>query len=216
MADLTLELVREWLAANKAQDTVKAFLKELGAGPALTAETVGPWLEGDDGKKLIQPYVDKRVTDAIKTHDAKTKETTDAEIKRRVAEELLKANPQETPEQKQIRELREQMDADRKESARDKLKRAIVEEAAAQGVPSWWVDEYSGNTIEEAKLFLAKVKKHNGEIETKAKNDLLTTGHKPGSGNGMDKTKTDITKLTTAQALKLEMEGKLDAAIEGS
>jgi hypothetical protein len=211
--ELTLELVREWLAANKAQDTVKAFLKELGAGPALGADTVGPWLETEDGKKLVQPYVDKRVTDAIKTHDTKTKETTEAEVKRRVAEELLKANPQETPQDKQIRELREQMDADRKESARDKLKRAIVEEAAAQGVPSWWVDEYSGNTIEEAKLFVAKVKKHNEELTTKAKNEVLTTGFKPGSGNGTDKTKKDVSKLSLAEAIAMEEAGELNKHI---
>jgi len=214
MAELTVDIVREWLAANKATDPVKVLLKELGQ-PVLTAEIVGPWLEGDDGKKLVEPIVDRERTRAVKTHDAKTKETVDAEVKRRVAEELLKANPQETPEQKQIRELREQMDADRKEAARDKLKRAIVEEAAAQGVPSWWVDEYSGNTIEEAKFFLAKVKKHTGEIETKAKNELLTTGHRPGSGNGMDKKKMDVSKLSFKEALQMETENKLDAAITG-
>ena len=213
MPELTIELVREWLAANKAQEPVKAFLKELGAGPALTAEVVAPWLETDDGKKLVQPMIDKRVTDGVKTHDEKTKESVAAEVKRRVAEEMLRANPQETPDQKQIRELREQMDADRKEAARDKLKRAIVEEAARQGVPSWWVDEYAGGTIEEAKLYIAKVKAHADEIANKAKNELLASGHKPGSGNGKDKPKVDASKLSIEEAIKLELAGTLNEAI---
>jgi len=217
MADLTIEVVREWLATNKATEPVKAFLKELGATePKLTAETVGPWLETEDGKRLIAPLMDKRVTEAVKTHDAKIKDASEAEVKRRVAEELLRTNPQESPEQKQIRELREEMVKEKQLRERDSLRRAIVEEAARESVPSWWVDNFSGGTIEEAKVHIARVKREREEIATKAKNELLAGGFKPGSGNGQPpKSKVDVSKLTPQEALKLEIEGKLDAAIAG-
>ena len=211
--ELTIEMVREWLAANKAQDTVKAFLKELGVGPALTADVVAPWLETDDGRKLVQPMIDKRVTEGVKTHDEKTKESVAAEVKRKLAEEMLKANPQETAEQKQLREIRSQMETIQKGAAKDKLISAVMAEAARVGIPTWWVDEYAGGTIEEAKVFIGKVKAQQDEIANKAKNELLASGHKPGSGNGQVKPKVDASKLSIEEAIKLELEGKLNDAI---
>lgn len=215
MAELTIEVVREWLAENKATEGVQAFLKELGtADPQLSAEAVMPWLETEDGKKALEPIIDRERTRAVKTHDAKVKDQAEAEVKRRVAEELLRANPQETPEQKQIRELREEITKERTTRERDALKRAIVEEAARQQVPSWWVDEYSGSTLEEAKVFLGRVKKHDDEIVTRAKNELLATGYKPGSGNGQNGAKkVDPSKVSFDEAVKLEMEGKLNEAL---
>lgn len=214
--ELTIEMVREWLAGNKETDEVKAFLKEIGApdAPELTAETVGEWLKGDEGQALLQPIVDRRVTEAVKTHDTKVQATNATEIKRRVAEEMLRLNPQETPEQKQIRELREEVATEKKSRERDTLKRAIVEEAARQQIPSWWVDEYSGNSLEEAKVFLSRVKTHSEEIATRAKNELLASGYKPGSGNGQQtKPKVDASKLSLAEAIKLEEEGTLNDAV---
>ena len=72
--DLTVEIVREWLKANSAQDGVKKLLTELSTAPVLTTETVGAWLKTDDGKALIEPIVDRERTRAVKTHDEKTKD----------------------------------------------------------------------------------------------------------------------------------------------
>lgn len=218
MADLTIELVRAWLAENKDTEAVGAFLQSLGAtGPKLTPETVAEYLKTDEGKRILEPLVDRRVTEAIRTHDAKVKETSEAEVKRRVAEEILKANPQETPEQKQIRELRERIDRQDDEVKRTKreselkdfaAKEEIDHEIAALMLPAF-------PSVEEGKLGLQAVKKLVQTRIDRMVNERLAGGFKPGSGNGQQgKGKVDASKLTFQEAVALELEGKLNEAIK--
>lgn len=194
---MTIEEIRAWLAENKEKAEVVTFLAELNPAKALTADMVAPFLDTEDGKKLLQPLVDQAVTKGIKSFKENHYEK---DIKSAVAAEILKISPPETPEQKQIRELRETVEKSESARARDNLKRQIVEEAAKMNVPAWWVDEFSGNTIEEAKVFMGKVKAYVAEVENKKANELLVNGAKPGSGNGAGgEQKPDISKMTSKE-----------------
>jgi hypothetical protein len=206
---MTVEEIRAWLSENKEKAEVVAFITEITPKTQIGAETVAPYLETDDGRKLIQPLIDSAVSKGVKSFKEGHYEK---DLKAAVAAEILKINPQETPEQKQIRELRETVEKSEGARARDNLRRQIVEEAAKLGVPAWWVDDFSGNTIEEAKVFMGKVKNFVSDIETKKANELLVGGAKPGSGNGQG-TKTDASKLTLEEAIALEEGGKLNEAL---
>ena len=217
MSDLAWEDVKKFLADNKDSEDFKALIGEVvqPAAPEqkpLTPDLVNEYLQTAEGKALIQPMMDKRVTDAIKTYRENNFEK---ELKEQVAKEILKMNPQETPEQKQIRELREAVEKERSAREHDTLVRQIVEECAKRQLPTFWVEDFKGDTLDEAKVFMGKVENSYKDLENKVKNEPLSSGYRPGSGRETNdkKTKLDISKLSQADLIDLEMNGKLDEAI---
>ena len=210
MENLTIDIIREWLAENKDSKEVKAFFDEVAKGPDI--DSVRKFLETAEGKSLLQPITDKRVTEALQTYK---ENHYDKDLKAGVAAEILRLNPQESPLEKQIRELTDKMAETERKAAQADLRRKIVERAAQEKIDSWWVDEFSGNTIEEADVFLGKVKAYTDKVKTDAKNEILTTGFKPGSGTGGNGKKPDISKMSQEELIKLEMEGTLDTILQG-
>lgn len=206
---MDLKEIRAWLKENEGEKDVIAFMEEFKT--PITAETVQPYLETTDGTKLLQPLMDKRVSEALKTYKENHYEK---DVKSAVASEMLRINPQETPEQKRLREVEEELKKEKENRLRDNLRRQIVEESARENVPSWWVDVFNGNSIEEAKVFIGKVKKHNADLADKVKNELIATGFKPGTGDSKNgNTSADLSKLSREDMIQLEMEGKLDSII---
>ena len=171
--EMTLDDVRAWLNTNAKEPTVTEFLKSLmPQGSGVNAESVTAYLETQEGQRVLQPFVDRRVDGAIKTY----KEGHYAqELKTAVAAELLRLNPQETPEQRANRELIAKVENMEKENKTDKLKRLIVEEAARMGVPAFFIDDYVPNSVEEGKLYLAKCKQYTDDEKLKAVNDVVAT-----------------------------------------
>jgi hypothetical protein len=208
--ELTIEQVREWLAENKDTEPVKAFFAEIVPKVEITADAVSPFLETPAGQQLIQPIADKRVSDALKTY--KEGHYAD-ELKADVAKKILELNPTETPAAKEIREIREELETEKKARKGDSLRRQIVEEAAKENVPSWWVDDFSGNTIDEAKVFLGKVKAHDEAVAERVRNELLTQGFKPGGGGEENKEKIKLSSLSLEETVDLEMKGELDSVL---
>lgn len=208
---MTVAEIKAFLKENAGQEEVKAFLAEFDK--PITADIVGKWLETEDGKKLVQPIMDKRVTEALKTYREGHYE---AEVKKAVAEEIQRLNPKETPEQKQIREL---VEKDRQRDAafaKERLDRQVLEVLASEGLAPWYVDMLPGNTIEEKKTAIAKIKAEASEREKKIRNEILTGGFRPGSGNGGANggVKPDVAKLTLEQAMELEARGELNTLLK--
>ena len=208
MANLTIDVIREWLAENKDTDEVRKFVSEI-TPKVPDVDSVRTFLDTAEGKGILQPITDKRVTDALKTYREGHYE---ADLKAAVASEILRLNPKESPMETKVRELTEKMAETERKAAQADLRRKIVERAAAEKVPSWWVDIFSGNTIEEGEVAINRFKEYTEKVSTDAKNEILSGGFKPGSGNGNGK-KPDISKMSQAELIQLEMEGKLDQII---
>lgn len=91
---MTLAEIKQFLIDNKDQADVKEYLNMLSS---VTPEKFKSYLETDEGKRLVKPVVDSAVTKGIDTYKEKTLPgLVDAKVK-----ELY---PDETPEQKRIRE----------------------------------------------------------------------------------------------------------------
>ncbi|AGI11573.1 DUF4355 domain containing protein [Listeria phage LP-KV022] len=67
-------------------------------GAFFNKDTVNEYLQTENGKNLIAPIIDSKVTKGIETWKTNNLETI-------ISEEVAKANPSETAEQKRIREL---------------------------------------------------------------------------------------------------------------
>jgi hypothetical protein len=212
---MTIEEIKAFLAANKDDAEVKAFLAELSPEHELTSAEVETFLGTEDGKTILNPRIDQAVTKAVKTRDKAHADILENEIKKRLAVEVLKLNPQEEPWQKDLREMKENLENEKAERARDNLKRQLVEEAVKMGVNPFFIEDYVPPSIEVGKLFLQNIAKHDKDVSLKVTNELLASGYKPGQGNEKKTNgqKQDLTALSQAELIKLEMEGVLDSAI---
>jgi hypothetical protein len=214
--DATIEDVMEFLLAKKSDEKVVAMLDELVPEKPLTAEKVSAFLGTDEGKALVQPMMDSRVTDAIKTYKSGHYEK---ELRAAVAAEILKLNPQETAEQRRIREL-ETKDVQRdKEAARDKLRGQIKELAYQQSINPKFVDSLEFNSVEEAALYFKNFK---GEVETAQQNkvnELLASGYKPGSGSDQNKkgvmSGKEYAALPFEERIRMQESGEADQMVSG-
>ena len=99
----------------------------------LTPDKVEEYLESEKGKKILQPRLDKYFTKGLETWKEKT-------LPDVVEQEIKKKFPEETEEQKKLRQLEEKLqqaeNARLKESARNKA----LSYASANGIPSELVD----------------------------------------------------------------------------
>lgn len=219
--ELTVDQIREWITANKEGEDGKKLLSELNPPHELTAEEVRDFLDTQDGKTLVQPMVDSRVTEGIETYRKKHFEPeVSKRLAARLSEEMAKLNPTETPEQKRIRELEEKDRKRDEEWEKDKLKRAIVEVAGQMQLDAFFVDDFLPPTLEQGKLYLQKIAERDKRIAEKIRNETLVSGgFRPGSGSQGDKNKLDIEayrKLPQEERLKLLESGKLPEILAAS
>lgn len=176
---MTIEEIGQFFKDNKDNEKVKTFIATLA--PAVTADTVKPFLETEDGKRMLQPIMDKRVTEALKTYKEghfaeEVKAATDAEV--------LKRNPKETEEQKRLREIEGELAQTKAQAKKAELHRQGADVFSKLGIPLFHLDHFTGSTIEELTTYAEQVQKSYGDREAKVRNELLGSGYKPGSGNG--------------------------------
>lgn len=179
---MTFEEVKAWMAENEKDPKVQELLAVMAPKPQMTPDSVREYLDTQEGQKVVQPFVDRKLDQAIQTYKGNHFQQ---EVKAQVAAELLKLNPQETPEQRRLREVEEKLSQSEKDRARDHLKRQMVEEASKIGVDAFFIDDYLPASLDEGKLFLSKVKQYVEAREAKKANEILTSGgFKPGAGDG--------------------------------
>jgi len=182
---MTFDEVRTWLADNAKDAQVVRFLSELAPAGGTDADAVARYLETPDGQKTMQPHLDRITTKAIQTYRDNHYQ---ADLKAAVAAEMLRINPAETPEQKQIRDLKDAVEKAERERHSDKLRRQMVEEASKIGIDAFFIDDYLPASIEEGKLYLSKIKAYVEGREAKKANELMTAkGFKPSPSAGGDK-----------------------------
>lgn len=218
---MNFEEIRAWLLEHKGDAAVSAFLSEITVKPEITVEDHMKWLDGEEGQKAIQPTVDKRVQQAVQKRDTYHEERLDGEVKKRVAAEVLRLNPTETPEQKALRESNERIDRMQKEWELDKRKRVLAEKAVQLGVEAFFIDDFVPASDEQSELFLKKIKDHDKMVAEKAVNDLIASDAyvpRGGDDHGGKKKKgsVNLANLSQKEIDDLEASGQLDALIENS
>lgn len=175
--ELTLDQVKQFLETNKEQEDVKAYLKGLSQ---VTLEGVESFLETDEGKRFLQPKLDKYFSKGLDTWKEKN-------LKKLVDEEVRKQNPSETPEQKRIRELEEQFAALEKEKTRESLKNKALTLLNEKKLPTNLVDFIIGqdeettlSNLEQYEEVFTNQLQSAVELRLKADGtDLKDTGKKP-------------------------------------
>ncbi len=220
--ELSLDQVKAWVLAKKEDEEVKGFLTSIAPEKELSKDIIQAYLDSKEGKELIAPVLqsesDRRVSEAVNGRMAKEKEIVEKEVKRRMAEELAKLNPEPDPIQGRLQELEDTIKARDVAYARENLKRQIGDYAHEQGIDPFFLEDYLPETLEQAKLYIKRIMDRDKKRDEKLRNEIIATaGFKPGSGStpGVPVKKLDLGKLSGREIFDLESRGELDAILEG-
>lgn len=175
---MTLEEIKTYLEENKDSEDVKAFLGTLSK-TEITLGAVQKYLtDKQDGKDWLsqqkETEADRRATKAVETFKEKT-------MPGLVEEAVKKAKPDETPEQKRIRQLEDDMANGKKELERERLKTAALSKMNEEKLPVEMVDYLIGITKEETDANIEKYKAiHEASVKSSVESKFKDNGGKPG------------------------------------
>lgn len=147
---MTLEEIKKYLADNKDSEEVQAYLKGL---KTVSIDDVKGFLESnEEGKKFLGREKDKFFTKALETwKENNLNSLVDARVK-----ELY---PDESEEQRQIKQLKQEIDKINKEKQRETLTNKALTYVTEKGLPTNLVPYFLGE--DEEGTF-----KNLGELET--------------------------------------------------
>ncbi|MRX54836.1 DUF4355 domain-containing protein [Bacillus idriensis] len=172
---MTLEEIKAFLESNKDQADVKAYLGELSA---VSADKVKGFLETDEGKRVIQPELDRyhsKSLDSWKTNN----------LNKLVDEEVAKRNPAKSPAELEVEKLRKEIEDERKARNRESLKNKALEVAAEKNLPKGVLDFFIGEdeekTLANLSTFEAEV---TAAIQAGVEAKFKSGGRNPNGGSG--------------------------------
>lgn len=131
---MDLQEVKTYLETNSQDGAVIEYMNELKKP---TAEAINVYLDSQEGAKLLQPRLDSYFSKGLQTWK-------DNNLNKLIDEEVAKRNPGETPEQKEIRELKAQIENDRNEREKEKLTNIAMKKANELGLPLDLVNHFIG------------------------------------------------------------------------
>lgn len=180
---MDIKEILAFVPEDKRKDAEKT-LEEHGA---VNAEKAQKFLDGSEGKKILQPVVDAAVTKAIKTYE---KNFTEEKLPGIIDAEVQKRHPEQTPEQKRIAAL----EAENRKIKEDAIRSAQIAKAqkllADAKLPADLADRYAGLTDDETAANIGNVSKILKDLVSgavKAKDDeWLAKAGRPGGGDPND------------------------------
>jgi len=167
-----------------------------------TPDSINNFLETEEGKKIVQPKMDKYFSKGLDTWKNNN-------LQKLIDEAVANANPQETPEQKAIRELQEKLNKVENEKHMEALKLKAHAEANTLGVPAelvnYFVADTEEGTKENLKAFDLQYKSAiEKAVEEKLKQSAQTPPAPPSKQNGTgDISKEDFMTMKYQERLKL-------------
>lgn len=186
---MTIEEILESLQDNEA-------LKNDLLANLVNDDVVNNYLDSDAGKKILQPRMDRNFNKGLDSWKQNN-------LEKIINEEMTKRFPNETPEQKQIRELKQQMEQIKQEAVREKLTAQATEIASKSGLPAALVKYFVGSTEEETRCNLELF-----ESEYKAQLDKSvverTKGTTPTTPTQANTSATDTKNMTFTDFINMQ------------
>lgn len=135
----------ETISANLEAPEVKEFTSKFNPLATVTKDNVGEFIEKND---IFKSYRDSFYTKGLETWKANN-------LKKLVDEEIAKVNPQETSEQKKIRELEQRLNEEAAARKKESLKNLAIKKLSEKKLPVDIVDNLIGSDEESTEKTLA-------------------------------------------------------------
>mgnify|MGYP001325778202 FL=1 len=121
---MTFEEIKKWMDDNQGSDEVKGYLNSL-----ITSDKVESFLESEEGKRLLQPRLDR--------YHAKSLDSwKENNLQKLIDEKVAELNPTETEEQRKIRELEERLNAAEREKTQQAMLNKVTQQLSKEGLPT--------------------------------------------------------------------------------
>ena len=176
------------------------------ATPAITFDAVKDFLAKDEtAKKWVQSESDARVQQALNTYKDKTLPKL---VEERVESEYQKKHPDESPELKALRDLRQEIDKTKAEVVRERLTNYALKIGTEKKLPTDLIPRLLGGDEAETERNITEFETafHNA-IKQAMEDKLSGTGKKtplPGDGPAMGLTAEKIIKMSPEERNKYD------------
>lgn len=188
---MDLQELKQYLESNKDNSDVQAVLNEF---KTVSEEDVRSYLDTDEGKRFIQPTLDRYHNKSLQTWK-------DNNLQNLVEDEVAKRNPQETEEQKRIRLLEEQLENRDKAAARKDLETKALKLAQDKALPTEIVNFFVGEDEETTSANLDTLKQHlDATIQAQVDERFKAGGRDVIDGPGSSGTPTQSIMDMAAEA----------------
>lgn len=174
-----------------SKDNVKEYLtKDVETYKQVVAE----FLETEQGKNFIQPELDRFFSKGLESWKVNN-------LDKIVSEKVAELNPQETPEQKRIRELEEKLSRQEMNTKQQSLKNLAINYLSEKKLPTSIADYLKADTEEGVRNAI-----NNLEIEwTVALDGAVSSRFKEAGKSAKDGTKSNIDSSTVTKEKLLNM-----------
>ena len=153
---MNFEEFKQYLEDNKDNKDVQQSLKGF---VTVSSNDVESFLETEEGKRFIQPKLDKY-------HNKSLESWKKNNLDNLVEEEVRRRHPEETEDQKRIRKLEEELANRDKQSKRQELQNKAIKIAQNKGLPTDLVDFFIGEDEEATQTNLDKFEEKVNEVVT--------------------------------------------------
>ena len=191
--------VKKYLEENKDKDEVKSLFTGF-----IPKDQLESYLDSEEGKKLLQPKLDKYFTKGLETWKANN-------LKKEVEAEISKRFPPETEEAKKLRELQEKLENMEKQATREKMKNNAIKMLNEKGLPVGLADYFHADTDEGMNEIINAIEgMWKNTLEAKVNERIK--GKTPPAGNSNKEpsgmTKEKLLKMPMSERVKFFNENK--------
>ena len=202
---MELKEALELIKTNIEAPEVKEFTSKFNPLATVTKDNVGEFIEKND---IFKSYRDSFYTKGLETWKANN-------LKKLVDEEIAKVNPQETPEQKKIRELEQRLNEEAAARKKETLKNLAIKKLTEKGLPVDLTDYLIGSDEESTEKTLAAYEQVLESYKKTLTEQLLKNNGRepanpePASGMISKEQAREMAKKDPAKFNKLFEEGKI-------
>ena len=206
---MTIEEVKKFLADNKDDAAVKEFIGSIATVDERAI--IDKYKASAEHKKELSTEGDRRVTAAIEKFQKET-------MPKHVEEEIKKRFPDETAEQKAIRELTAKLEAIEGAKKREEMKNKATHLFNEKKIPLEFSEYVNSSDEEELTKHVENLAALVDKIRIGATNEILKNGPTPPKSHnappaGGQWTRADLSDKTPEEIAKATAEGKLNSLI---
>lgn len=145
---MNVEEIKNYFEKHKDDKEVEDYLNGL---KTVSVDDVKGFLDTEEGKRFIQPELDRYHTKGLESWKEKNLESL-------IEKEVQKRNPEQSEEQKRISALEKELEKRDAEAKREKLRSYALGKAQEMNIPSSLVDRFLGDTDEDTEENLKTLK----------------------------------------------------------
>jgi len=190
MAIENFDEVKAYFETNKDNEDVKGYIG--GLNP-ITPDRVSQFLEGEDGKKILQPKLDQYHSKSLESWKTNN-------ISKLVDEEVKKRFPDADPKDVELKKLQADIEKMKQDALRKDQTNKALKIAQEKKLPTDLIDFFIGNddetTTANLEKFMATMAAHDEAIKTEFAMGNSYTPPKDDKSNlsGDEKTRAEIQK----------------------